>query len=78
MYIFNHIDEYILCILNKHVWKQEHLFVYWLIMKHTRVVSVKFIAGFACRVFTDTILVCFIVNEISVPAIETLFGLVVF
>ena len=32
-------------------------------MKHTRVVSTKCTAGFACRAFSDTTLVCFIVNE---------------
>ena len=32
-------------------------------MKHTRVVSTKCTPGFACRAFSDTILVCFIVNE---------------
>ena len=37
----------------------------WLkpIMKHTRVVSTKCTPGFACRAFSDTTLVCFIVNE---------------
>ena len=32
-------------------------------MKHTRVVSTKCTPGFACRAFSDTTLVCFIVNE---------------
>ena len=32
-------------------------------MKHTRVVSTKCTPGFACRTFSDTTLVCFIVNE---------------
>ena len=34
-----------------------------LTMKHTRVVSTKCTPGFACRAFSDTTLVCFIVNE---------------
>ena len=34
-----------------------------LTMKHTRVVSTKCNPGFACRAFSDTTLVCFIVNE---------------
>ena len=32
-------------------------------MKHTQVVSTKYTPGFACRAFSDTTLVCFIVNE---------------
>ena len=32
-------------------------------MKQTRVVSTKCTPGFACRAFSDTTLVCFIVNE---------------
>ena len=32
-------------------------------MKHTRVVSPKCTPGFACRAFSDTTLVCFIVDE---------------
>ena len=32
-------------------------------MKHTRVVSTKYTPGFTCRAFSDTTLVCFIVNE---------------
>ena len=32
-------------------------------MKHTRVVSTKCTPGFACRAFSDTTLVCFILNE---------------
>ena len=32
-------------------------------MKHTRVVSTKCTPGFACRAFSDTTLVCSIVNE---------------
>ena len=32
-------------------------------MKHTQVVSTKCTPGFACRAFSDTTLVCFIVNE---------------
>ena len=32
-------------------------------MKPTRVVSTKCTPGFACRAFSDTTLVCFIVNE---------------
>ena len=32
-------------------------------MKHTRVVSTKCTPGFACRAFSDTTLVCFIVSE---------------
>ena len=32
-------------------------------MKHTRLVSTKCTPGFACRAFSDTTLVCFIVNE---------------
>ena len=43
--------------------KQEHLVVCSLTMKHTRVVSTKCTPGFACRAFSDTTLVCFIVNE---------------
>ena len=34
-----------------------------LTMKQTRVVSTKCTPGFACRAFSDTTLVCFIVNE---------------
>ena len=34
-----------------------------LTMKHTRVVSSKCTPGFVCRAFSDTTLVCFIVNE---------------
>ena len=34
-------------------------------MKHTWVVSTKCTPGFACRAFSDTTLVCFIVNEHS-------------
>ena len=34
-----------------------------LTMKHTWVVSTKCTPGFACRAFSDTTLVCFIVNE---------------
>ena len=43
--------------------KQEHLVVCSLTMKHTRVVSTECTPGFACRAFSDTTLVCFIVNE---------------
>ena len=32
-------------------------------MNHTRVVSTKYTPGFVCRAFSDTTLVCFIVNE---------------
>ena len=32
-------------------------------MKHTRVVSTKCTPSFACRAFSDTTLVCFIVND---------------
>ena len=34
-----------------------------LTLKHTRVVSTKCTPGFACRAYSDTTLVCFIVNE---------------
>ena len=37
--------------------------MYSLTTKHTRVVSTKCTPGFACRAFSDTTLVCFIVNE---------------
>ena len=40
-----------------------NLVVCSLTMKHTRVVSTKCTPGFACRAFSDTTLVCFIVNE---------------
>ena len=63
-HIFNHINEYTFCILNWHVrYKQEHLVVCSLTMKHTRVVSTKCTPGFACLAFSGTTLVCFIVNE---------------
>ena len=41
-------------------------------MKHTRVVSTKCTPGFACRAFSDTTLVCFIVNEHTQPGVPAI------
>ena len=48
-----------MCDKSRNTW----LCIHWQLMKHTRVVSTKCTPGFACRAFSDTTLVCFIVNE---------------